>query len=160
MELCKGGTILERVKIQEHTERRIATILRSVLRFVAQCHAKGIIYRDVKPDNVRFAVLCRLISCFFWLKSVLLEIFQNACTLLSCGPLFWAYAVHVLNQRRRFSGQSHRFWAVNQASTSGRALVISQRYPRYGLLYIFHCFIPHVPRGCLKTLLIGSRAPV
>ena len=25
--------------------------MRSVLRFVAQCHAKGIIYRDIKPDN-------------------------------------------------------------------------------------------------------------
>ena len=28
--------------------------MRSVLRFLAQCHAKGLIYRDVKPDNFMF----------------------------------------------------------------------------------------------------------
>ena len=36
------------------TEADVATILRSVLRFIAQCHTKGIIYRDVKPDNFLF----------------------------------------------------------------------------------------------------------
>lgn len=33
------------------TSPQVANIMRSVLRFVAQCHAKGIIYRDIKPDN-------------------------------------------------------------------------------------------------------------
>jgi calcium-dependent protein kinase len=28
--------------------------MRSVLRFLAQCHTKGLIYRDVKPDNFMF----------------------------------------------------------------------------------------------------------
>ena len=36
------------------SEADVATILRSVLRFIAQCHTKGIIYRDVKPDNFLF----------------------------------------------------------------------------------------------------------
>jgi len=36
------------------TEAGVANIIRSVLRFIAQCHAKGIIYRDVKPDNFLF----------------------------------------------------------------------------------------------------------
>lgn len=36
------------------TEADVASIIRSVLRFIAQCHAKGIIYRDVKPDNFLF----------------------------------------------------------------------------------------------------------
>jgi len=36
------------------TEADVARILRSVLRFIAQCHTKGIIYRDVKPDNFLF----------------------------------------------------------------------------------------------------------
>ncbi len=33
---------------------QVADIMRSVLRFLAQCHAKGLIYRDVKPDNFMF----------------------------------------------------------------------------------------------------------
>lgn len=54
MELCAGGGILDRMKDGTLTEARVAEIIRSVLRFVAQCHAKGIIYRDVKPDNFLF----------------------------------------------------------------------------------------------------------
>lgn len=54
MELCTGGSILERLETVQYTEKRIATIVRSILRFIAQCHAKGIIYRDVKPDNFLF----------------------------------------------------------------------------------------------------------
>ncbi|CAL8463887.1 g3422 [Coccomyxa elongata] len=54
MELCSGGGILDRMKEGTLTEARIAIIIRSVLRFIAQCHAKGIIYRDVKPDNFLF----------------------------------------------------------------------------------------------------------
>ena len=45
MELCEGGGILDRMKEGVLTEARIAAIIRSVLRFIAQCHAKGIIYR-------------------------------------------------------------------------------------------------------------------
>ena len=53
MELCLGGGILDQYNCggASYTEKRIASIIRSVLRFVAQCHAKGFIYRDIKPDN-------------------------------------------------------------------------------------------------------------
>jgi calcium-dependent protein kinase len=54
MELCTGGGILDRMNEGTLTEARVAAIIRSVLRFIAQCHAKGIIYRDVKPDNFLF----------------------------------------------------------------------------------------------------------
>ena len=41
MELCEGGGILDRIKDSPFTEKRVAYIIRSILRFIAQCHAKG-----------------------------------------------------------------------------------------------------------------------
>eukprot|EP00195_Chlamydomonas_chlamydogama_P002656 CAMPEP_0202921416 /NCGR_PEP_ID=MMETSP1392-20130828/77385_1 /ASSEMBLY_ACC=CAM_ASM_000868 /TAXON_ID=225041 /ORGANISM="Chlamydomonas chlamydogama, Strain SAG 11-48b" /LENGTH=597 /DNA_ID=CAMNT_0049614987 /DNA_START=209 /DNA_END=2002 /DNA_ORIENTATION=+ len=54
MELCAGGALLERIESQQYSEKYIARLVRSILRFISQCHAKGIIYRDVKPDNFLF----------------------------------------------------------------------------------------------------------
>eukprot|EP00877_Chromochloris_zofingiensis_P003189 jgi/Chrzof1/12871/Cz07g10120.t1 len=54
MELCEGGALLERIESRVYSEKYIAKLVRSILRFIAQCHAKGIIYRDVKPDNFLF----------------------------------------------------------------------------------------------------------
>ena len=51
MELCEGGSVLDRLKDGEYSERQVAHIMRSVLRFLAQCHSKGLVYRDVKPEN-------------------------------------------------------------------------------------------------------------
>ncbi|PNH07597.1 Calcium-dependent protein kinase 14 [Tetrabaena socialis] len=51
MELCEGGALLERIDSHKYSEKYIARLTRSILRFISQCHAKGIIYRDVKPDN-------------------------------------------------------------------------------------------------------------
>jgi len=52
MEVADGGTLLSR--IQQHvtyTEENVAAVARCVLRTLAQCHAKNVIYRDIKPDN-------------------------------------------------------------------------------------------------------------
>jgi len=43
------GALLERVESRAYSERYIAVLVQSILRFIAQCHAKGIVYRDVKP---------------------------------------------------------------------------------------------------------------
>ena len=55
MELCTGGELLQRCTAGgNHSERSVASYLRAVLRTLAQCHAKGIIHRDVKPENFVF----------------------------------------------------------------------------------------------------------
>eukprot|EP00798_Chlamydomonas_sp_ICE-L_P026449 gene26449-17548_t len=58
MQLCEGGMLLERIRemVQKnlYSEKHIAGIISSVLRFISQCHAKGFIYRDVKPGNFLF----------------------------------------------------------------------------------------------------------
>ncbi|KAI3434801.1 hypothetical protein D9Q98_002859 [Chlorella vulgaris] len=51
MELCEGGSVLDGLRDGEYSERQVAHIMRAVVRFIAQCHAKGLIYRDIKPDN-------------------------------------------------------------------------------------------------------------
>lgn len=45
----RSGALLERVESRAYSERYIARLIRDVLRFIAQCHAKGLVYRDVKP---------------------------------------------------------------------------------------------------------------
>ncbi|KAG1675746.1 hypothetical protein FOA52_012402 [Chlamydomonas sp. UWO 241] len=53
-QICEGGALLERVDSKKYTETYVVFIVRSMLRFLSQCHAKGFIYRDVKPDNFLF----------------------------------------------------------------------------------------------------------
>jgi len=47
-ELCAGGSVLEAARTGSLSEARVADVARSILRFLAQCHAKGIVFRDVK----------------------------------------------------------------------------------------------------------------
>jgi calcium-dependent protein kinase len=55
MELCKGGELLGRIKPgMNYSEANAADLVRSVLRTAAQCHSRGIIFRDIKPDNFLF----------------------------------------------------------------------------------------------------------
>lgn len=46
-----SGALLERVQSRAYSERYIAALIQSILRFIAQCHTKGIVYRDVKPGG-------------------------------------------------------------------------------------------------------------
>lgn len=40
MELCEGGALLERIESGVYSEAYISKVVRSILRFIAQCHAK------------------------------------------------------------------------------------------------------------------------
>lgn len=54
MECCDGGGVLERARAGRLDERGVARVSRAVLRFLAQAHAKRVVFRDVKPDNFLF----------------------------------------------------------------------------------------------------------
>ena len=48
LELCAGGSMWARIRRGAYGERAAARLVREVLRAVAQCHAKGVVIRDVK----------------------------------------------------------------------------------------------------------------
>ena len=55
MEYCRGGELLHSISSRPHySEQTVASIMRAVLRTVAQCHAAGILHRDIKPGNFMF----------------------------------------------------------------------------------------------------------
>jgi calcium-dependent protein kinase len=51
MELCTGGELWHAVGARHYSERTAASYMRAVLRTLTQCHAAGILHRDVKPGN-------------------------------------------------------------------------------------------------------------
>jgi len=54
MELCRGGELYGRLKQGDYTEDYAANIAENVSQFIAQCRAKHLVYRDVKPANFIF----------------------------------------------------------------------------------------------------------
>ena len=55
MDLCEGAELLGAIrKGATYTEADAAELVRSVIRTAAQCHSRGIIFRDIKPDNFLF----------------------------------------------------------------------------------------------------------
>mmetsp|Transcript_13911 Transcript_13911/g.32843 ORF Transcript_13911/g.32843 Transcript_13911/m.32843 type:complete len:375 (-) Transcript_13911:805-1929(-) len=55
MELCTGGPLIQSMDVSKLSEKRVAELIRSILRFLAQCHSKGLIYRDIKPGNFLYS---------------------------------------------------------------------------------------------------------
>lgn len=53
MELCDGGQLCSRIRGGLDEEKAKWTI-RQVIRSIAQCHAKNVVMRDVKPENFLF----------------------------------------------------------------------------------------------------------
>jgi calcium-dependent protein kinase len=66
MDLCAGGSLYDKITslhnnnnggcgkegyFEHFTEERVKLIMRRVLHMILKCHARGIIYRDIKPQN-------------------------------------------------------------------------------------------------------------
>ena len=57
MELCSGGELWDAIRAKggAYSEQDAARLVREVLLTVAQCHAAGVLMRDIKPENFLFA---------------------------------------------------------------------------------------------------------
>ena len=52
MQYCSGGTLQSRIANNlEFTERNAAIIMKQIIRAIRYLHRKGIVHRDVKPEN-------------------------------------------------------------------------------------------------------------
>jgi calcium-dependent protein kinase len=57
MELCEGGELLDRIlarKDSRYSERDAAVVVRQMLKVAAECHLRGLVHRDMKPENFLF----------------------------------------------------------------------------------------------------------
>jgi len=54
-ELCKGGDLTGRISGIKMTENKAALMIKQILRGINYMHAKNLIHRDMKPDNVLMA---------------------------------------------------------------------------------------------------------
>ncbi|KAK3246456.1 hypothetical protein CYMTET_44008 [Cymbomonas tetramitiformis] len=97
MEVCKGGTIQEYLqKHEQFAEKDAARVAAVVLRFLQRCHAKGVVYRDIKPSNFMFkkpverAIDCSELVAIDFGQSAQLESDFDFLTSRSGTPAFMA----------------------------------------------------------------------
>ena len=55
-DLYKGGELFHEVKVRGRLgEKDVATLIRQLLSCVSYCHSKGIVHRDLNPQNILLA---------------------------------------------------------------------------------------------------------
>lgn len=59
MELCEGGTLLDKIVHGRPVPENLASLyLKQLLSALSYCHGRGLTHRDIKPDNVLFSENC------------------------------------------------------------------------------------------------------
>ncbi|KAL6629757.1 hypothetical protein ACP70R_029522 [Stipagrostis hirtigluma subsp. patula] len=56
MELCEGGELLDRIlakKNSRYSEKDAAVVVRQMLKVAAECHLRGLVHRDMKPESCK-----------------------------------------------------------------------------------------------------------
>lgn len=63
LELVKGGNLEEQHSVRPFTHREVEIVVRDVLDALSYVHSHGVIYHDIKPENILVSLHGRLSRC-------------------------------------------------------------------------------------------------
>ena len=113
-EFCEGGNLFQKIlELKAFTENEAAEVVRQMLSALSFCHSKGILHRDLRPENVLldskgsslalnisdFGTSCfldvdrnlnsKFSSPFYTAPEVIQEAYNEKCDIWSCGVMMY-----------------------------------------------------------------------
>ena len=113
-EFCEGGNLFQKIlELKAFTENDAAEVFRQMLSALSFCHSKGILHRDLRPENVLldskgssltlnisdFGTSCfldvdrnlnsKFSSPFYTAPEVIQEAYNEKCDIWSCGVIMY-----------------------------------------------------------------------
>jgi serine/threonine protein kinase len=109
MELCSGGDLLNYVRKRRKLKEDVAKyVFRQVVAGLYYCHAKGIVHRDIKLDNLLFDENGRVKICDFGVSRLLLN--PNEVMTEQCGTP--AYIAPEILKDKGYKGFGVDIWSL------------------------------------------------